>query len=174
MYTKQEMDMSNSNIANIQDLPYPGSPSQSAANTQGPRNPVGVMTRQDGNIFRYVYLNTATSQATVAGAPCYFTGYSGASGTYTVSANVSDSAANLFAGVFLASGLTNQTYIFVQIAGYNPALVVSGSPGAGAQFVASTSATLTPMGLAEDHLPVAIALAAESGGTAPGIILAIQ
>jgi hypothetical protein len=138
-----------------------------------PLNPVGCVTRWNGNLYRYVYLSSGT---TVAGAPAYWvTSYARPDlGLFHVtSANTGTAADNCFAGVFLAAAITTSRYIWIQVSGINSAIVVDSGAAIGERLLASAADTFTHVnnGVSGPNLTVAAVTVAESGGTCSALIL---
>jgi hypothetical protein len=139
-----------------------------------PQNPVGCVTRYDGNLYRYVYLASGT---TVKGAPAYWvTAYTRPDlGLYSVSATNGASAAdNCFAGRFLAASITVARYIWIQVSGASSYVKVDDGAAVGERLVASSSDTFTHVNdtVSGPNLAVGVVTEAE-GGTTSGICSAI-
>lgn len=138
-----------------------------------PMNPVGCVTRLNGKLYRYVYLDSGT---TVAGAPAYFETTTDPSlGLFKVTAtNGASGQDNSFAGVFLASGLTTSRFIWVQVGGINEALVCQSGAVVGDSLAAAASDTFTLLasGVSGINVPVINVTVAENGSNvAGGIVL---
>jgi len=139
-----------------------------------PLNPVGCVTRYNGNLYRYVYLYSGT---TVKGAPAYWvtTYMDPALGLWYVSATNGASAAdNCFAGVFLKAGITTSRYIWIQVAGINNDLHVDDGAAIGERLLASSSDTFVHCNdtVSGPNLFVGQITEAE-GGTTSGICSAV-
>jgi hypothetical protein len=139
-------------------------------------NPLGVVTRYKGNLYRYVYFTTTvagTAAASVVGAPAYWAATTdNANGIFAVTSDY-DTSGKKFAGVFLAAGITTARYIWIQVGGYNSALVVS-SAAAGNRLVAGADSTFTAIANSssnyETNVPVAIVTVPDTA-TSAGIII---
>jgi hypothetical protein len=139
-----------------------------------PLNPVGCVTRYNGNLYRYVYLASGT---TVKGAPAYWvtTKIDPSLGLFHVAAaNASTADDNCFAGVFLAAAITVARYIWIQVAGVNSDLHVDDGAAIGERLVVSSSDTFTHVNntVSGPNLAVGVVTEAE-GGTTSGICSAI-
>lgn len=112
-----------------------------------PTNQVGIVTRQDGNLYRYVYFVTTiagTAAASVVGAPAYWAPtFDPANGIWTVTSDY-DTSGKSFAGVLLAAGITTGRYIWVQVGGVHSALVVT-SAAVGNRLRGVADATFAPI-----------------------------
>jgi hypothetical protein len=111
------------------------------------KNPVGLVTRQNNKLYRYVYFVTTvagTAAASVANGAVYWAAtFDPANGLYTVTSDY-DTSGKVFAGLALASGITTGSYIWIQCGGYNSAMVVS-SGGVGNRMVGAADSTLTKL-----------------------------
>ena len=110
-----------------------------------PQNPVGIITRFRGNLFRYVLVNDTTGTP-VAGAPAYFIsgGLVPSTNTFSVSTDVAsnEGTANVLAGVFLSTP-TAGNYTWVQIGGVSVVPLVLDGGAAGDKVTAQSTATFT-------------------------------
>lgn len=139
-----------------------------------PLNPVGCVTRYNGNLYRYVKL---ASGVTVKGAPAYWvtTAIDPALGLFSVTpTNGASAADNCFAGVFLAAAITVGSYCWIQVAGVNSDLHVDDGAAIGERLVASSTNTFTHVNdtVSGPNLTVGAVTEAE-GGTTSGICSAI-
>lgn len=109
-------------------------------------NPVGLVTRYNGNLYRYVLLSTGTDTvATVAGAPAYWSSLNPAQDTYTVTSDASSgyaSGVNTTAGTFLKAAQTTGNYIWIQVAGVQNVRISDGASGGG-RFYGGSDSTFT-------------------------------
>jgi hypothetical protein len=107
------------------------------------KNPVGCVTRLNGNLYRYVLLSTGVGPvATVAGAPCYVQAVAPTTELFTVNSDWSDSK-KVFAGVLLAAAITTGTYIWIQVGGVIEVVVNSATTVKGDRVQAYNDATFT-------------------------------
>jgi hypothetical protein len=137
-------------------------------------NPIGCVTRYQGNLYRYVLLSTGTDTvATVAGAPAYWYALNPAQDTFTVTSDASSSYAsgvNTCAGVFLAAALTTGKYIWILVAGVYAGIHVDNSAAAGDRIYGASDSTFTKFakGATGVELMYGVCLEAE-GATTSGI-----
>lgn len=109
------------------------------------KNPVGVLTRYKGNVYRYVLLDTGAGPvATLAGAPAYWHDLDPENGKFEVTSDATSAidgkGNNVVAGVFLTDSQTDAYYIWIQVGGINPACLVGASTAVGdLQFGGSDS-----------------------------------
>jgi hypothetical protein len=109
------------------------------------KNPVGCVTRLNGNLYRYVLFSTGTGTvASVAGAPCYLKAIAPTTEVFTVTSDWSDSF-KVFAGVLLAAAITTATYTWIQIGGVIPIVVNDDTTVKGDRVVAYNDATFTKL-----------------------------
>lgn len=141
-----------------------------------PTNQVGLVTRQDGNLYRYVYFVTTisgTAAASVAGAPCYWAPTADPSnGIYTVTSDY-DTSGKVFAGVLLTAGITTARYIWIQVGGLHSALVVT-SAAVGNRLTAVADATFGVIANGGSNYETAqvVAICTTAGtGTCGGVIV---
>lgn len=110
-----------------------------------PKNPVGLVTRQNNKLYRYVYFTTTiagTAAASVANGAVYWAPtFDPAKGIYSVTSDY-DTSGKVFAGLALASGITTGSYIWIQCGGYNGTIVVS-SAAVGNRLIGAADSTLT-------------------------------
>ena len=137
-------------------------------------NPIGCVTRFQGNLYRYVLLSTGAGPvATVAGAPAYWYALNPAEDTFTVTSDASSgyaSGVNMCAGVFLAAGLTTAKYIWILVAGVYAGIHVNDGAAAGDRLYVGSDSTFTKFssGATGVELMYGVCLEAE-GGTTSGI-----
>lgn len=139
----------------MSDLYYKGTLQLVDMHTDGPasqsdttaKNPVGCVTRYNGNLYRYVLLTTGDGPvATVAGAPAYWCSVVPTTPTFTVTSDASyaiASGVNTCAGVFLAAGITTGTYIWILVAGVYEGIHVNDDAAAGDRLYAGSDSAFT-------------------------------
>jgi hypothetical protein len=137
-------------------------------------NPVGIVTRYNGNLYRYVLLNTGTDTvATVAGAPAYWHTLTPAQDVYTVTSDASSayaSGVNTCAGVFLAAAQTTAYYIWILIAGVYAGVVVDNTAAAGDRLYGGSDSTFTHFDAASTGVELMFGVCLEAeGATTSGI-----
>jgi hypothetical protein len=109
-----------------------------------PMNPVGIVTRQQNKLYRYVYFVTTiagTAAASVAGGAVFWAPtYDPALGIFTVTSDYDTSGMD-FAGLALAAGITTARYIWIQVSGKHDAIVVS-SGATGNRLIATADSAM--------------------------------
>jgi hypothetical protein len=114
------------------------------------KNPVGCITRLNGNLYRYVLLTTGIGPvATVAGAPCYLEEVNPATNVFTVNSDYSDSL-KVFAGVLLKAAITTGTYTWIQVGGVIESVVNDDTTVKGDRVQAKADATFTKVSQGAD------------------------
>lgn len=113
------------------------------------KNPVGIIHRHNGRLYRYVKFSTgAGAVASVAGAPCYYKAEGATlqadldANTLQVTSDYSDSLA-VFAGVLLKAAITTGTYIWILIAGVITVVVNDDTTVKSDKIIATADATFT-------------------------------